>query len=157
MSTTVGVISDTHGLLRPEAMTALEGSARIIHAGDVGREAILVALERIAPVTAVRGNVDTEAWARRLPLTDLLEIDGAKIYVIHIVEDIDVDLASMGVSMVISGHSHRPGIVEKNGVTYLNPGSAGPSRFHLPVTVAKLVIESGRANAKIIQIAPARE
>jgi uncharacterized protein len=151
--TTVGVISDTHGLLRPEAMTALEGSERIIHAGDVGRESILDALERIAPVTAVRGNVDTDAWARRLPMTELLEIGGAKIYVIHIVEDIDVDLAAMGVAVAISGHSHRPGIVEKNGVTYLNPGSAGPSRFHLPATVARLFVEDGRARAEIVEIA----
>jgi uncharacterized protein len=155
MSTTVGVISDTHGLLRPEALAALQGSERIIHAGDVGREGILLALERIAPVTAVRGNVDTEAWTQRLPMTELVEIAGVKMYVIHIVEDLDVDPAAMGVSVVISGHSHRPGIVEKSGVTYLNPGSAGASRFHLPVTVAKVFIEDGRANAEIIEIAQA--
>jgi putative phosphoesterase len=134
----VGLISDTHGLLRPEALDALAGSDHIIHAGDIGDPAILAALAAIAPLTAVRGNNDTGPWARKLPETRTVNIDGVRIHVIH-------DLAQLrapprGVRVVVSGHSHVPRILGKDGVLYVNPGSAGPRRFRLPVTAGKLLI-----------------
>jgi uncharacterized protein len=134
----IGLISDTHGLLRDEAVEALRGSELIIHAGDVGKPEILTALEKVAPVVAVRGNVDTAPWALSLPLTAIAEAAGALIYVIHDVHDLDLDPAAAGFRMVVSGHSHKPGSVERAGVLYLNPGSAGPRRFDLPVTVARM-------------------
>jgi uncharacterized protein len=153
----VGVISDTHGLLRPEAMRALAGSDFIVHGGDVGRESILHSLERVAPVTAVRGNVDTDGWARRLPTTGVLDAGGARIYVVHDIAELDVDPAAAGVSVVVFGHSHRPSIERRGDVLFLNPGAAGARRFHLPVTIARLEIESGRAEAEIVEIVPADE
>jgi putative phosphoesterase len=135
---TIGLISDTHGLLRPQALSALEGSELIIHAGDVGDPKILAALKNIAPVFAVRGNVDTQPWARALPETEAVEIDGATIYVLHDVHALDLDPVAAGFQMIVSGHSHQPGQAEKGGVLYVNPGSAGPRRFNLPVTVARL-------------------
>jgi uncharacterized protein len=134
----VGVISDTHGLLRPEAVTALRGSHLIVHAGDVGREDILVALEEIAPVLAVRGNVDTDAWAARLPFSRVVGVGDVRLFVVHDLHTAGIDLASAGREYVavISGHSHKPSIETRNGLLLLNPGSAGPQRFHLPVTVA---------------------
>ncbi len=149
---TVGVISDTHGLLRPEALSALAGSDFIVHAGDVGREEILHSLSRIAPVTAVRGNVDTEPWTAKLPFTSTLEAGGALLYVVHDVATLDIDPAAAGMSAVIYGHSHRPGAERRNGVLFLNPGAAGARRFTLPVTVARLSIEDGRAEAEIVEI-----
>ena len=148
----IGVISDTHGLLRPEALTALAGVDRILHTGDVGGEAILRALEAIAPVTVVRGNVDTDGWARRLPLTAVLEVAGARIYAVHDISTIDIEHDAVGVQVVVYGHSHRPGIEHRDGVVFLNPGSAGPRRFTLPATVARLEIENGRATAEIVEI-----
>jgi putative phosphoesterase len=152
--TIVGVISDTHGLLRPEALSALAGVDRIVHAGDVGREDILRSLERVAPVTVVRGNVDLDAWARRLPSTAALEVGGVRIYVVHDVATLDIEPKAAGVHVVVFGHSHVPAVEQRDGVLYLNPGSAGPRRFTLPVTVARLQVEGGRARAEIVEIVP---
>ena len=146
----VGVISDTHGLLRPEALAALRGSNHIIHAGDIGDSNILDELREIAPVTAVRGNVDHETWARKIPLTNVLEVGGISIYVLHILEDMDLKPDAAGFAAVISGHSHQAHQEMKNGVLYVNPGSAGPRRFTLPVTLGRLVIENGKVSSKII-------
>jgi len=150
----IGVISDTHGLLRPEALAALQGSDRIIHAGDVGDPAILDRLSEIAPVTAVRGNVDRESWAKNIPETDVLEIDGVSIYVLHILDNLDLKPACAGMSALIYGHSHVPKQEVKNGVLYLNPGSAGPRRFKLPVTVGKLIVDAGKIRGEIIRLLP---
>jgi hypothetical protein len=133
----LGVISDTHGLLRPAAIEALQGSELIIHAGDIGGPQILEALREIAPVVAVRGNTDSEEWAS-LPVTAVVEAQGALIYVIHDVKAIDLNPAAGGLRMVISGHSHQPSRSERNGVIYLNPGSAGPRRFSLPIVLARV-------------------
>lgn len=134
----IGIISDTHGLLRAEAVAALRGVELIIHAGDVGDHEILAALGDVAPVVAVRGNVDTEPWAMKLPLTEVVEAGGAAIYVLHNLQELDLDPAAAGFHMVVSGHTHAPLREERGGVIYLNPGSAGPRRFKLPVTVARV-------------------
>jgi putative phosphoesterase len=149
---TIGVISDTHGLLRPEALAALEGSDRIIHAGDVGDPEILNRLAQIASVTAVRGNVDHGAWVKNIPDTQILEIDGASIYILHILEKLDVKPEAAGIDAVIYGHSHVPKQETKNGVLYFNPGSAGPKRFNLPVTIGKLVVEGGKIHGEILRL-----
>ncbi|HEY1263991.1 MAG TPA: metallophosphoesterase family protein [Terriglobales bacterium] len=139
----IGVISDTHGLLRPEALAALQGADRIIHAGDVGGPQILEKLAEIAPVTAVRGNVDREAWARKVPVTNVLEVGGLSLYVLHNLEDLDLKPEAAGFAAVVYGHSHVAKQEMKNGVLYFNPGSAGPKRFKLPVSIGRLrVIES---------------
>ena len=134
----VGLISDTHGLLRPEALRALEGSQLIVHAGDVGSAAVLEELAGIAPVVAIRGNVDTGAWAAKLPETTVAQAGDVLLYVLHDVNALDLDPAAAGFQIVVSGHSHRPGRSERKGVLYINPGSAGPRRFSLPITVARL-------------------
>ncbi len=134
----LGIISDTHGLLREEALQALAGSELIIHAGDVGKPEILQQLQTIAPVVAVKGNIDSGAWASGLPLTAVVETEGARIYVLHDLHELDLDPAAAGFHVVISGHSHKPSGTERNGVIYLNPGSAGPRRFRLPITVARV-------------------
>jgi putative phosphoesterase len=134
----IGLISDTHGLLRKEAVEALRGSELIIHAGDVGKPEILEELKKIAPVVAVRGNVDTEPWAQALPETAVAEAGAVMIYVLHDVKALDLNPAAAGFHIVVSGHSHKPGKSERDGVLYVNPGSAGPRRFQLPVTVARL-------------------
>ena len=134
----IGLISDTHGLLRKEAVEALSGSELIIHAGDVGKPEILEALRQIAPVVAVRGNVDTAEWAKVLPETAIAEAGAVRIYVLHDVNALDLNPALSGFQIVVSGHSHQPGKKERQGVLYINPGSAGPRRFQLPVTVAHL-------------------
>jgi putative phosphoesterase len=134
----VGIISDTHGLLREEALRALRGSELIIHAGDVGGREIIGALEKIAPVIAVRGNTDHDAWGITLPVTAVAEAGPAMIYVLHNIHELDLDPVAGGFQIVVSGHSHKPSKVERDGVIYLNPGSAGPRRFQLPVTVALL-------------------
>jgi putative phosphoesterase len=152
--TIVGVISDTHGLLRPEAVAALRGSRYIVHGGDIGDETILRTLEAIAPVTAVRGNTDTEPWARRLPRTAVLDVDGVRIYAVHDIAQLDIDPRAAGVGVVVFGHSHRPGIEQRADVLYLNPGSAGPRRFDLPVSLARLAIDNGAATAEIVEITP---
>jgi putative phosphoesterase len=139
--TLLGLISDTHGLLRKEALEALRGSQLIIHAGDVGKPEILETLRKLAPVVAVRGNVDTEPWAQALTETAVAEAGEAKIYVLHDVNALDLDPATAGIRIVVSGHSHKPGKLERDGVLYINPGSAGPRRFQLPVTVARVNLE----------------
>src|SRR5580700_6323354 len=133
-----GLISDTHGLLRPEALVALQGSDLIIHAGHVGKPEIIEQLRTMAPVIAVRGNIDKGPWASQLPLTAVAEAGSALIYVLHDVAQLDLDPVAAHFNVVVSGHSHKPGRTERNGVMYLNPGSAGPRRFQLPITVARL-------------------
>jgi len=149
---TVGVISDTHGLLRPQAIDALRGSAHILHAGDIGTPDILKKLTSIAPVTFVRGNVDREMWARGIPQTQVVEIDGVSIYMLHILAELDLKPEAAGFKVVVYGHSHLPSQSMKHGVLYFNPGSAGPRRFKLPVTVGKLMIENGSVRGEIIPI-----
>ncbi len=134
----IGLISDTHGLMRKAALKALEGCELVIHAGDVGRPEILDELRAVAPVVAVRGNVDRGAWADKLPATAVVEAHSSLIYVLHDVHELDLDPAAAGFGVVVSGHSHKPGQLVRGGVTYVNPGSAGPRRFHLPITVARL-------------------
>lgn len=151
---TVGVISDTHGLLRPEALAALQGSDYIIHAGDVGGSDILAQLAKIAPVTAVRGNVDREKWGRKLPATNVLEVGAASIYVLHDVGQLDLDPGSARFAAVIFGHSHRPSQEMRNSVLFFNPGAAGPRRFSLPVTVGRLRIANGKLSAEIVSLLP---
>jgi putative phosphoesterase len=149
---TIGIISDTHGLLRPQALLALEGSDLIIHAGDVGDPKILVTLKALAPVFAVRGNVDTDAWAQALPETEVIETDSATIYVLHDVHALDLIPAAAGFQIVVSGHSHKPGQTERDRVLFLNPGSAGPRRFDLPVTVARLDLSQKPWNVTFINL-----
>ena len=153
---TIGVISDTHGLLRPEAIEALRGSDHIIHAGDVGDPRILERLGELAPITAVRGNVDVEPWARKIPQTNVLEIQGFTIYVLHDLEELDLNPESAGFAAVIYGHSHTPQKEFKKGVLYFNPGSAGPRRFDLPISVGKLFVERTRLRAEIFELATAK-
>jgi putative phosphoesterase len=149
---TLGVISDTHGLLRPEAVEALRGSDRILHAGDVGDSEILERLAEVAPVTAVRGNVDTGAWAKSLAETEIVEAGGVSIYMLHDLGQLDLKPEVAGFRVVVYGHSHKPGIAEKSGVLYLNPGSAGPRRFNLPVSVGKLLIKAGKVQATLSEL-----
>ena len=139
----IGVISDTHGLMRPEALAALTGVEHILHAGDVGDVAILDALREIAPVTAIRGNVDTSGACAELPATDVVELGGELFYLVHSVHDLDINPRAAGVAMVVSGHSHKAKVEVKDGVVYFNPGSAGPRRFSLPVTVGFVTVEDG--------------
>jgi uncharacterized protein len=137
----VGLISDTHGLLRPEATAFLAGSDHIVHAGDVGDPTILEALAAIAPVTAIRGNVDTDAWAARLPETTRVTVGAATIYVLHDLAALDLKPHAHGIHVVVYGHSHKPLVTERDGVLFVNPGSAGPRRFRLPITAAELLID----------------
>jgi len=139
----VGVISDTHGLLRPEALAALRGVEHILHAGDVGDIAILDALHEIAPVTAIRGNVDVAGPCAELPATDVVKLGGQLFYLVHSVHDLDINPKAAGVAMVVSGHSHKAVVSVKDGVVYFNPGSAGPRRFSLPVTMGFVTVEDG--------------
>lgn len=148
----IGVISDTHGLLRPEALTALVGVEHILHAGDVGDPRILDALREIAPVTAIRGNIDQWGDCAELPAIDVVELDGRLFYLVHSLTDLDINPAVAGVSAVISGHSHKPSMEQRNGVLYLNPGSAGPRRFNLPVTVALITIDTDSVSARIVEL-----
>jgi uncharacterized protein len=149
---TVGVISDTHGLLRPEAVAALATVDHILHAGDVGEAGILDRLRAIAPLTAIRGNIDTAGSCAELPATEAVELAGKLFYLVHALEDLDIQPQAAGVDAVIYGHSHRPAIDERNSVLYLNPGSAGPRRFDLPVTLAKIVVAGGMLRASIIPL-----
>lgn len=136
----IGVLSDTHGLLRPQVLSALEGSDAILHAGDVGDPGILAGLAQIAPVTAIRGNIDTRGPCSHLPETEVVLLGGHLFYMLHSLDDLGIKPESAGIAMVISGHSHKPLLETRNGVLYLNPGSAGPRRFQLPVTLALLEI-----------------
>ncbi len=149
----IGVISDTHGLLRPEAVAALSGSKHIIHAGDVGAPEILKELAKIAPLTAIRGNVDKDAWARSLPETEVVELGGVSIYLLHDLEQLDLKPEAAGFGVVISGHSHVPKQEVRGGVLYFNPGSAGPRRFKLPISVGKLIVEGGKVRAELVTLA----
>jgi uncharacterized protein len=152
----IGLISDTHGLLRDEAVRALKGSDLIIHAGDVGKPEILDALKSVAPVVAVRGNIDTAAWALTLPKTAVAEAGSVTIYVLHDVHELDLDPATAGFQIVVSGHSHKPSRTERGGVLYVNPGSAGPRRFQLPVTVARLDLSEKPWNVDFIELSSGR-
>ena len=149
---TVGVISDTHGLLRPEAVDALHGSDLILHAGDVGQAEVLDRLRTVAPTVAVRGNVDTAVWATVLPVTEVVEVGGLQLYMLHDRDALDLDPKAAGFAAVISGHSHRATSEVWNGVLYLNPGSAGPRRFTLPVTIAKLTIAGTRLTHQLVEL-----
>lgn len=149
----IGLISDTHGLMRPEALDALQRSDLIIHAGDIGDPAVLNSLANIAPVRAIRGNNDRGAWAVGFPSTEVIEIGSYSIYVLHNLAELDLDPTAGGFSTVVSGHSHKPAVAERGGVLFVNPGSAGPRRFSLPVTVATLRLRFGRGAANIIQLA----
>ena len=146
----IGVISDTHGLLRPEAVEALFGSDLIIHAGDVGDPKILEELAELAPVRAIRGNVDIDPPLRGLPDTDVVEVGGVSFYVVHNVHDLDLNPAAAGFAAVISGHSHKPAIKTRAGVLYFNPGSAGPRRFKLPISVGRLRVRDGTIMPELV-------
>ena len=148
----VGVISDTHGLLRPEAIEMLRGSEHIIHAGDIGAPEIIPELGKIAPVTAIRGNIDQMAWCRKFPETEVVELGGIHIYILHDVNAIDLNPKAAGFAAVISGHSHKPHQETKSGVLYFNPGSAGPRRFKLPITVGRLEINGAALNATVLSL-----
>jgi putative phosphoesterase len=148
----IGVISDTHGLLRPEATTALAGAELIIHAGDIGNPQILEALAQIAPVHAVRGNTDRGDWAADLPHARVVEVGGVLLYVLHELFTLDLDPAAAGLAAVIFGHSHAPHLERKNGVLYLNPGSAGPRRFKLPVSLARLMVHPNSLHPELVEL-----
>lgn len=149
----IGVISDTHGLLRPSVIEALDKVSMIFHAGDLGSRSVLVELRKIAPLVAVRGNVDKGAWTRRLRRREHVDVGGAACYLIHDIADLDLDPLAAGIKVVIHGHSHKPKILEKNGVMYLNPGSVGPRRFKLPIAMAYLFLEDeGSLSAEIVHL-----
>jgi uncharacterized protein len=148
----IGLISDTHGLLRPEASAFLCGCAHIVHAGDIGSRKVLEELTAIAPTTAVRGNNDHDAWAAGLPETTRLQLGKVSVYVIHDLSGLDIDPQAAGVAVVVSGHSHRPLVREHNGVLYINPGSAGPRRFKLPIAVGELTIASRSVSPRIVEL-----
>ena len=148
----VGVISDTHGLVRPEALEALKGSSLIIHAGDIGGPEVIEELGRVAPVVAVRGNNDRGAWAEAFPEYEAVEVGGAFLYVLHDLNELDINPSAAGFRVVVSGHSHKPLAEERRGVLYLNPGSAGPRRFKLPVTLARLKLDGEGVSAEIVRL-----
>lgn len=150
----IGVISDTHGLLRPEAVGALRGSEMILHAGDVGSPEVLRHLRRLSPVLAVRGNVDTEPWAGQLHEVEMAELDGKSFYLLHNITELDLKPEAAGVAVVIYGHSHKPLIERSKGVLYFNPGSAGPRRFSLPVTLGRIEIADGEVRPEIVRLLP---
>jgi len=149
----IGIISDTHGLLRPEALNALNNAELILHAGDIGNQQVLDTLKQIAPVVAVRGNNDKGEWAESLAEWEVVEIDDVSIYMLHNVNEIEISPAGAGFHVVVSGHSHKPSIKEERGVLYVNPGSAGPRRFTLPVSLAHLHVREGKVEAKIVELA----
>ena len=148
----VGLISDTHGLMRPEALDALRDSELIIHGGDVGDPSVLDALRKIAPVRAIRGNNDKGEWARSLPTSEVVEAGSHSIFVLHNLAEIDLDPAAAGFTVVVSGHSHKPSVEKRGEVLFVNPGSAGPRRFTLPVTVAMLALGSDQCEARIVEL-----
>ena len=150
--TTVGVISDTHGLMRPEAIDALQGSDLIIHAGDVGTPAVIDQLRGIAPTFVVRGNIDKGDFGASLPMTELVEAGGLFFFVLHEISQLELDPAIAGFAAVVFGHSHAPAMETRGGVLFLNPGSAGPRRFKLPVTVARVVVSNGEAHPGIVEL-----
>ena len=149
----IGIISDTHGLVRPQALEALKDVDMILHAGDIGSQDVLDTLNDIAPVVAVRGNNDKADWARSLPDCEVVEVGGVSIYMLHDVKAIDISPSGAGFQVVVSGHSHRPAVAEQRGVLYVNPGSAGPRRFTLPVSLAHLHVAGEKVHAQIIELA----
>jgi uncharacterized protein len=149
----LGIISDTHGLMRPQAIKALEGVTMIIHAGDIGTPEVLEALHAIAPVVAVRGNNDKGEWAQVLPETEVVEVGGVALYVLHDVKTLDLDPVAAGFHAVISGHSHQPAMTTQQGILYLNPGSAGPRRFKLPISVARVTVRGNTLDAQLVELA----
>jgi putative phosphoesterase len=148
----VGLISDTHGLLRPEARAFLMGCDYIVHGGDVGEPKILDELAVIAPLIAVRGNNDTQPWAARLPVTELIRVGNVFVYVIHNLAELDIDPGAAGVRVIVSGHSHQPKVEERDGVLYVNPGSSGPRRFKLPISVGEIIVSGSAVNARIVDL-----
>jgi uncharacterized protein len=148
----IGLISDTHGLVRPEAIEALRGVDLVIHAGDIGKPEVLDALKAVSPLVAIKGNNDIGAWAKPLPDTQLVQTANTKLFVIHNVKELDCDPAAEGYKVIISGHSHKPSILARDGVLFVNPGSAGPRRFKLPVAVGKLFIQNQKVNAELIEL-----
>ncbi len=148
----IGLIADTHGLLRPEALAALADSDLLIHAGDIGKPEVVAALKKIAPLVAIKGNNDTDSWARHLPETKKITLGALKLYVIHNVKELSFDPAARGFRVVISGHSHKPVIQTKDNVLFVNPGSAGPRRFKLPICVGKLLVQGETVDAEIIEL-----
>lgn len=148
----VGLISDTHGLLRPQALEALRGVEHILHAGDIGAPEVLDALRTVAPLTVVRGNMDHAPWARALPRTASVEIGGTLLYLVHDLGHLDVDPAAAGIAAVVCGHSHKPASEERRGTLFINPGSAGPRRFLLPVSLARLRVRDGRVQGEIVYL-----
>ena len=150
--TVIGVVSDTHGLLRPQAVERLNGVDHIIHAGDIGSADVLTALGQLAPVTAVRGNNDRDEWARAVPETAVLRTSGVAIYVLHDIHELDLDPSAAEMAAVIAGHSHKPLLKTEKGVLYLNPGSIGPRRFKLPIALGRLVVENGRVTGEILHL-----
>ena len=146
----VGLISDTHGLLRPEVLDFLRGSDHIVHGGDVCDPGVLAGLRALAPLTAVRGNNDRGAWAEALRESELVRLDEVLVYAIHDLAEIDIEPRAAGVRAVVSGHSHRPSVEERDGVLYVNPGSAGPRRFRLPISAGELAIEGDRVSARLV-------
>ncbi|MBK3919276.1 YfcE family phosphodiesterase [Pseudomonas stutzeri] len=148
----IGLISDTHGLLRPEAVAALQGCAQIIHAGDIGKPQVLDGLRAIAPLEAIRGNIDTADWAQVLPERLDLRIEGLTLHVLHNLKQLDIDPLAAGVDVVIAGHSHKPKVERRDGVLYVNPGSAGPRRFSLPISLALLELNDGQAQVELISL-----
>jgi putative phosphoesterase len=156
MTLRIGLIADTHSLLRPEAIAFLRGSDLIVHAGDICDPAVLDALAAIAPTTAVRGNNDRGAWAEALRESELVEVGGIVLYVIHDIAEIDIDPEAAGVRVVVSGHSHQPSAEERGDVLFVNPGSAGPRRFKLPISIAELVVEGRDVSVRFAELADAR-
>jgi putative phosphoesterase len=148
----LGIISDTHGLLRPEAAAFLQGCDRIVHGGDIGTADVLARLSTIAPVTAVRGNNDKGVWAQAIPETELFEFGGIHVYAIHDLSLLDIDPSQAGVQVVVSGHSHKPLIEQRDCITFINPGSAGPRRFKLPISVAEILVEGGAISPRIVEL-----
>src|SRR5712671_3872802 len=148
----VGLISDTHGLLRPEARAFLVGCDYIVHGGDIGSAGILDELALMAPLIAVRGNNDTEPWAARLPVTELIRVGNVFVYVIHNLAELDIDPVAAGVRVIVSGHSHKPMIEERDGVLYVNPGSSGPRRFKLPISVGEILVSGSAVRARLVDI-----
>jgi len=151
---TVGLVSDTHGVLRPEALAALAGVDLIVHAGDVGSVTVLARLRELAPLVAVRGNNDHGPWARALPATEVVEIDAALLYVVHDVAELDLDPAAAGFHAVVSGHSHRPSVERRDGVLFVNPGSIGPRRFTLPISLALLRVDGAELDVRTVELEP---
>ena len=148
----LGIISDTHGLLRPQAVAFLQGCDRILHGGDIGNAEILERLSTIAPVTAIRGNNDKGAWAEAIPETEFLEFSGIYVYAIHDLSQLDIEPAAAGIRVVVSGHSHKPLIERRDGILFVNPGSAGPRRFKLPISVADISIDGSAISPRIVEL-----